>query len=1012
MKRPDPHLDDVVAQVLEQAHQRLREPRIPAATYRVQFNADFPFAAAAAIVPYLHELGISDLYASPWLRATPGSLHGYDVVDHHEVNPQLGGEEGLEELVQTLQQHGMGHLLDFVPNHMGIGPANAMWQDVLENGPSSHYARFFDIDWRPAKDELENKVLLPVLGDQYGAVLEAGDLKLEFDHGTFWVRYYEHLFPINPRQYSMVLRHRLHELEAILPPEDLRLEELLSICTACDNLPPRTETDPRKIAERRREKEVIKRRLDSLCESSAEVRQFVEENVREFNGTPGDPRSFDLLDRLLDAQAYRLAHWRVAGEEINYRRFFDINELAAIRMEDPAVFREAHAKVLEMLARGKIQGLRIDHPDGLFDPREYFRRLQEEYFVGVCRTIFEEMGEEELEFEQLEPALRMAWAREARGPAGPQQKPLYVVAEKILGHREVIPESWAVSGTTGYDFLNWLNGIFVDRSNQRAIEEIYARFTGLRLDFEELVYEKKKLIMSTSMASEVNMLAYQLNRISEMNRRSRDFTLNALRKALIEFVACFPIYRTYVGAAGADERDRRYIEQAIARAKRRAPVTNVSIFDFLRDVLLVRYGAHLGEEERRLHLGFAMKLQQFTGPVMAKGMEDTAFYIYNRLISLNEVGGEPQVFGNSVAEFHARNSERLATAQGSLLATSTHDTKRGEDVRARIDVISELPEAWKNVLARLSKAARRHRVQVAEDRIAPDRNEEVLLYQTLIGAWPFGEMDERQMATFVDRIEAYMLKAAKEAKVSTSWINPDNTWDEALASFVRNVLRDPAFLAELLPFQRKVAEAGIYNSLAQVVLKIASPGVPDFYQGCETWNLSLVDPDNRRPVDFEKLAASLAELKERSERSPEERLELVRELWRERHDGRVKQYVTWRSLRLRRAQPELFLQGEYVPVECAGPRGANAVALSRRRGFSQVIAVCTRLVARLLEEAEGGQSPWEATWLLLPGGSGGVAWTDVFTGRIHRPVMHRGQPTLPLGPLFAELPVALLHPAP
>ncbi len=1011
MKRPDSQLEEVVAQILEQAKLRLREPRLPAATYRLQLNAEFPFEEAAKVVPYLHDLGISDLYASPWLRASPGSPHGYDVVAHDEINPELGGQEGLDRLVTALSEHGMGHLLDFVPNHMGIGPTNAMWQDVLENGPSSHYARFFDIDWRPAKDELENKVLLPVLGDQYGAVLEAGDLKLEFNQGTFWVRYYEHLFPINPRQYSMVLRHRLHELQEVLEEEDLRLEELLSICTACDNLPPRTETDPRKIAERRREKEVIKRRLDSLCESSPEIRAFVEQNVRDFNGRPGDPRSFDLLDRLLDAQAYRLAHWRVAGEEINYRRFFDINELAAIRMEDPQVFREAHAVVLEMLAHGKLHGLRIDHPDGLFEPREYFRRLQEEYFLGVCRNVLAEM-ETEFAFDQLEPSLRVAYTREARAPATPLYRPLFVVAEKILGHGEVLPESWAVAGTTGYDFLNWLNGIFVDRSNQRAIDDVYTKFTGLRFDFEELVYQKKKLIMSTSMASEVNMLAYQLNRISEMNRRSRDFTLNSLRAALIEFVACFPIYRTYVDGSGADDRDRRYIEQAIARAKRRAPVTNVSIFDFLRDILLVRHGAHLGEEERRLQLGFAMKMQQFTGPVMAKGMEDTTFYVYNRLVSLNEVGGEPVHFGNSVADFHARNSERLATARGSLLTTSTHDTKRGEDVRTRIDVLSELPEEWKALLGRLARAARKHRVQVAEDRVAPDRNEEILLYQTLIGAWPFEELEGDALATFIDRIEAYVLKAAKEAKVNTSWINPDATWDEALATFVRSVLRDPAFRAELLPFQRRVAEAGIYNSLAQVVLKMASPGAADVYQGCESWNFSLVDPDNRRPVDFAGLAQSLRMLRDRSERSAEERLDLVRELWASRHDGRIKQYVTWRSLRLRRSQSDLFLHGEYVPVECAGPRGGNAVALSRRRGFSQVIAVSTRLVARMLDEAVAGQKPFDGTYLLLPSGSGGVAWTDVFTGSIHRPVMHRGQPTLPLASLLAELPVALLHPAP
>lgn len=1009
VKRPDPELDELVGEIFAEASRRLAEPRIPAATYRLQLHAGFPFSQAREVIPYLRELGVTDLYAAPWLRATPGSPHGYDVVDHKDINPELGGEEGLFALAETLREHGMGQLLDYVPNHMGIGPENTLWQDVLENGPSSIYARFFDIDWKPVKDELENKVLLPVLGDQYGAVLEAGDLKVAYSQGTFTVSYYEHVFPINPRQYPLILRHELHRLEERLAPEDLQLEELLSICTACQNLPQRTETDPQRITERRREKEVIKRRLDSLCESSALVREFIESNVRTFNGVPGEPRSFDLLDQLLDAQAYRLAHWRVAGEEINYRRFFDINELAAIRMEDPAVFREAHARILELLRRGVIQGLRIDHPDGLFDPREYFRRLQEEFFLCTCRSILEEKGIDR-PFEELEPSLRLDWTSETRKP-DTQDRPLYVVAEKILGHGEKLPQSWAVHGTTGYDFLNHLNGVFVDRSNQRAIEDIYSRFTGLKLDFQELLYQKKKLIMSTSMASEVNMLAYQLNRISEMNRRSRDFTLGSLRSAIIEYVASFPVYRTYVDGSGADERDRFYVEQAIARARRRSPVTNVSIFDFLRDILLVRHGIHLGAEERRLQLGFAMKLQQFTGPVTAKGMEDTTFYVYNRLISLNEVGGEPQTFGNSVADFHLRNAERLATARGSILTTSTHDTKRGEDVRVRIDVLSELTDEWKALLPRLSRIARKHRLPVGDERTAPDRNEEIFLYQTLIGAWPFGEMSPEEKGDFIQRIEAYVLKAAKEAKVNTSWINPDTVWDEALAAFVKRILTDDSFLAELLPLQRRIARVGIYNSLAQVVLKVVSPGVPDVYQGSEVWNFSLVDPDNRRPVDFEALALSLEEMKEMESSPPAERREWIHSLWADRESGRIKQYITWKSLQLRRAQPDLFLRGEYVPLDCAGPRGTHTVSLSRRRGFSQAIAVVPRLLAKILDEEEGAQTPWEGTYLILPSGSGRTAWTDVFTGRVHDPVVHRGQQTLPLSALFSELPVALLHPA-
>ncbi len=1007
MNHPDSDLHRVAARIFEQAAKRLRRQRIPSSVYRIQLSEELPFDRAAAIVPYLHELGVCDLYTSPYLRAAPGSPHGYDVMAHDEISDELGGLPGLERMAVALHQREMGHLVDFVPNHMGIGEENALWQDVLENGPSSIFASFFDIVWKPVKDELENRVLLPVLGDQYGAVLEAGDLSLELSQGTFRVAYYDHRFPINPRHYPMILRHRLEALEAALPPDDVVLEDLLSICTACDNLPPRTETDPEKVAERRREKEVIKRRLDSLCESSPLLLSFIDENVRVFNGTRGDPHSFDLLDDLLDQQAYRLAHWRVAGEEINYRRFFDINDLAAIRMEDPRVFGETHRLILGLAASGLAQGLRVDHPDGLFDPKDYFRMVQEEYFVGVCRSC---TAQGERPFDEVEPLLRERYRREAHGGPDPINRPLYVVAEKILGLGEQLPEDWAIDGTTGYEFLNALNGLFVERENQRAIDDIFVRFSGLRLRLDELVYQKKKLIMSTSMASEVNMLAYQLNRVSEMNRRSRDFTLNSLRSALVEYVACFPVYRTYVTAEGVDERDRRYIEQAIARAKRRSPVLNVSIFDFLRNVILVRHGAQLGDEERQRRLDFAMKLQQLTGPVMAKGLEDTCFYIYNRLVSLNEVGGEPRKFGISVAEFHAQNADRLETARGSLLATTTHDTKRSEDVRARIDVLSELPGEWKSVLSRLSKLARRHRIEIAEDRKAPDRGEEYLLYQTLIGAWPFGDPGDLVPDGFTRRIESYLLKAAKEAKINTSWINPDAAWDEALGSFVRKILEDDAFLRELLPFQRRVARVGIYNSLAQLLLKLSSPGVPDLFQGCERWCFSLVDPDNRGPVDFDSLAASLAALREGLEADGP--LQLSRQLWQRREDGRIKQYVLWRALRLRRSQPKLLLEGDYIPVECAGPRGAHAVALCRRRGVQQLIAAAPRLVARLLDEEDEGAEPWAGTYLLLPAGSGRASWTSVLTGEVHRPVLVRGSPTLPLSDLFRELPVALLQPGP
>lgn len=988
MERPLTELADaIVAEVAR----RLANRRPPRATYRLQFHPRFGLRDAARLVPYLAALGVSHLYASPFFRAKSDSTHGYDVVDHAEIDPRLGGEAGLEELVRSLREHGMGLILDFVPNHMGIGSENAYWQDVLENGPSSVHARFFDIVWEPLKDELKNKVLLPILGDQYGAVLEAGELQLDFADGGFWVRYYEHRFPINPRHYPMILEHRIEALQEDGDEAALDLEELLSICTACHNLPPRTETDPERIQERRREKEVIKRRLEKLCEESPRIREHVERNLHTFNGIPGEPRSFDLLDALLDAQAYRLAHWQVAGEEINYRRFFDINDLAAIRMEDPQVFEKTHAKTLELLARGWVDGLRIDHPDGLFDPEGYFARLQREHFLDLARAECERLAPS-VPFEAVAPLLRAAWTSDER-----IQRPIYIVAEKILVGNESIPQRWAIDGTSGYDFLCRVTGIFVDPRGRKPLDDFYVRFTGVRQNVGELLYEKKKLIINTSMASEVNILAYRLNRISERNRRSRDFTLNALRSALIEYIACFPVYRTYITPSRIDDADRNTVELAIARAKRRSPVTNVTIFDFLRDILLLRPVGDASAEERKEQIDFAMKVQQLTGPVMAKGLEDTTFYVYNRLLALNEVGCDPSAFGISLEEFHASN---LARRRGSLLATSTHDTKRSEDARARLLVLSEIPDAWKELVLRLSRIARKHRVAISEDRVAPDRNEEYFLYQSLLAAWPLEEMDEIRREEFAARMEAYAVKAAKEAKVNTSWVNPDTAWDEALTTFVRRIVHDDEFLAAFSPFFAWVSEAGIRNSLAQALLKFVSPGVPDIYQGCERFNFSLVDPDNRRPVDFEALAASLRWMQEHAA----DRTTLCTELWAHRRDGRIKQYLTARALELRRREEDLFARGEYLPLEFAGPRREHAIGVCRRLGPRSVIAVVPRFIARLLDEAD----PWKDTHLLLPRGTGGAPWRDWLTGASFRPQPLREHHGLALSSLFATLPVALL----
>jgi (1->4)-alpha-D-glucan 1-alpha-D-glucosylmutase len=993
-------MDELLAAVRDALARGEWVSRRPASTYRLQLHAGFGLDAAAAIVPYLHDLGVTDLYLSPILASVPGSTHGYDVVDHGRIDPELGGEEAYDRLAAACAERGMGILLDFVPNHMGIGRWNAWWMDVLENGPSSVYAPYFDVDWEPVKSELRHRVLVPVLGDQFGVVLERGELKLERAAGRLVIRYFDHCFPVAPRSVPIVLRHRLDELKAELGATDPHVQELESICTALEKLAPRTETSPEAVAERAREKEVAKRRLAALAEASPRVRDFLGENVRLVNGRPGDPRSFDLLARLLEGQAYRLAFWRVAGEEINYRRFFDVNGLAAIRMEDPRVFQAAHALVLRLLAAGKATGLRIDHPDGLYAPGAYFRRLQASWILERARALAEARGAPLAADD--EDRLRDRVFRELEAGTLPA-RPLYVVVEKILVASERMPEGWDVDGTTGYEFLAAVNGLFVEREHARAFDAIYARFTGKREDFREVISEKKRLVLSSSMASEVNVLAHRLNRISETNRRTRDFTLNQLTRALVEYVSLFPVYRTYVTRRGEiDERDRAYVESTIARARRRHPTVDPSVYDFLRDVLLLRFPDGLSEDERQAWLEFTLKLQQVTGPVTAKAVEDTAFYTYTRLASLNEVGGEPRRFGATREEVHTLLQERIGRWPGSLSTTSTHDTKRSEDVRVRIDAVSEVPEEWRATVLRWSRTNRAH---LARDNgsTAPDRTDELLLYQTLVGAWPDGgPAGDAARKDFLSRIQSYMEKATREAKVHTSWTAPNEQYESGVRGFVERILASPAFVEDLSAFAARAARAGRLSSLAQVAAKCAAPGVPDVYQGCELWDLSLVDPDNRRTVDFDRRRALLAEISEAVERGPEARAAFARDVSRPEAlpDGRAKLLLLREGLRLRRAERELLQSGEYWPLGAEGPHARNVFAFARVRERGVVLAIVPRLVMRLLD-AGGGRIPWGGE-IALPHGLP-RRYRDVVTGE-----RHEGD-RLPLATLFGTFPVALLR---
>lgn len=1008
---------------------RLRA-RIPRVTYRLQLNREFGFGDALAIVDYLDALGISDVYLSPCFKARPDSLHGYDVIDHTQFNPTIGTRADFDRLTDALRARGMGLLLDTVPNHMGIGSGgNPWWSDVLENGPGSLYADHFDIDWKPLKAELENKVLLPVLGDHYGRVLERGELSLHYDEGAFAVRYYEMKLPLNPRTYRAALEPTLPELVEALGEVHDTVLELQSILTGLDHLPSGPETRRVKVIERHREKEMLKRRLHTLVSGSPLLLGALERSLALLNGRPGEPRSFDGLHRLLEAQAYRLSYFRVAAEEINYRRFFDVNDLAALRMENPVVFAGSHRLLLELVGEGRVTGLRIDHPDGLWNPAAYLHSLQRGVFAEHCWRVFLRLREREAddveradqeEFHRLLPSLLARWERDAE--ADPERaRPLYVVVEKILGVGERLPDDWATHGTTGYEFGVLACGLLVDPAGERPLTALYQRLVDQRTSFPSLAHDKKQLVLRTALASELSVLGHALNRISERNRHYRDFTLGALTHALGEAIAWFPVYRTYV--AEQDEtvslRDRQAIERAIRMARRGSPVTDPSVYGFVKAALLLELPG--SPEEKARVREFVMKFQQLTGPVMAKGLEDTAFYVYNRLVALNEVGGDPDRFAVSLAEFHRANEERQRHFPHAMLATSTHDSKRSEDVRARIAVLSEVPERWAAAVEELRAATLPLRTEL-EGEWAPDANDEYLFYQTVVGSLPFGigrhaRLDDEALAAYADRVVAYMHKAIKEAKLHTSWINPDLDYEAAVERFVRGALQPGGRFLDVLvgpsdaqggeaevsaPIGRLAAYHGMWGSLSQLLIKLTAPGVPDVYQGNELWQLRLVDPDNRQPVDLNRRRELLAALDAAPDRQA-----LAAELVAHAEDGRVKLHVTRTALALRRELPALFAAGDYRAVGAEGAFAEHVVAFARLHGHEEVVTVAPRWSARLATRHPGDalRPPTGALWgdtrLPLPPGR----YRERCTGRWL--IVDGGH--LPLARLLDAFPVALLH---
>ena len=925
--------------------------RIPTVTYRIQFNSAFGFEAAKKITPYLAELGISDLYASPIFKAKAGSTHGYDVVDPNQINPELGSEEDFEALVHETKHYDLGWLQDIVPNHMAYDSQNLLLMDVLENGSNSDSFDYFDIDWNHPYESIRGRVLAPLLGNYYGDCLENGEIQLKYDQNGLSINYYSLVLPVKIESYVKFITYNLGKLTRSLGRNHPDFIKVMGILYLLKN----TDEEP-KGKERYDQIAFVKGLLWELYTQNSEAKEFIDSNVEFFNGEPGKPESFNRLDTLLAEQFYRLSFWKVGAEEINYRRFFTVNELISVKVEEIKVFNKTHTLISQLVDAEKFTGLRIDHIDGLYDPTEYLKRLREK--VGD----------------------------------------VYITVEKILEHKEDLPEYWEIQGTSGYDFLNYVNGIFCQGENEQKLSEIYQRLTGFDTPYEQLFRDKKRLIIDKNLAGDVDNLAQILKRVSGYSRAGNDFTQHGLQRALTEVLTFFPVYRTYINQEGLREADRLYIKEVIAISKERVPLL-LKELNYIEKVLLLEEDESLTPEQRAEQRHFVMRLQQLTGPLMAKGIEDTLLYVYNRLLSLNEVGGNPSQFGITVAEFHEFNQKQQSSWLHKMNATATHDTKRGEDVRVRINVISEIPEEWEKQVKVWSEI-NANKKQKSGKRIIPDRNDEYFFYQMLVGAFPF---EENEYSEFVERMKEYVVKAVREAKAHTAWLRPDSDYEEGFVAFVESVLqqtKNNQFLQKFRPFQQRVAEYGIYNSLSQTLLKMATPGVPDFYQGSELWDLSLVDPDNRRPVDFEKRTAFLKEIKAKAQMDI---LSLVSELLSTKADGRMKLFLISKVLEARKQNLAIFQTGDYLPLEVTGKFKDQIVAFARSDGNNVAVTIAPRLLTSLVEP---GKTPigevWEDTRLQLPAGMPSQ-WQDAIASQ-----SLKTDGTLLMGDALKHFPVALL----
>jgi (1->4)-alpha-D-glucan 1-alpha-D-glucosylmutase len=867
----------------------------------LQLQAAAGFDQAAGIVEYLRDLGVSHVYCSPWLQAAPGSTHGYDVVDYQRVNEELGGEPGRQRLLAKTREYGLGQVLDIVPNHMAIaGTRNAWWWDTLENGTSSRYAPYFDIEWNAPEERLRNKILLPILEDHSGRVIEAGHLSVERSDGNFLFRFHDQTFPVAPESMAGILR----DCAAHCANGELGF---LADSLARLSLPPNPDWDG--LVAHHRDKEAIRALLARLCSESPDVAGEIDAALQAVNGDA------DQLDALLLRQNYRLSRWHAAARDLGYRRFFDVNSLVGIKIEDPRVFADTHQLILKWLRCGQLDGVRVDHPDGLSDPEQYFQRLRS--------------------------AAPSAW----------------IVAEKILQPGERIPESWGIAGTTGYEFLNLANGLFVDPRGEAPLNEFYRSFTGETVDFNAAMLAKKALVLRDILGSDVNRLTALLVQICEEHRDYRDYTRHELHEAIREVITHFPVYRTYAraGAGVISEADAAIISQAVEAARANRPDLEQRLFEFLANILMLRMQGPVECE-------FVMRFQQVTAAAMAKGVEDTAYYSYLRLVSLNEVGGNPAGFGVPVDEFHKWCVDTQARFPHTLLATSTHDTKRSEDVRTRIGLISEIPAQWAEAASRWSAANAHYRTGDL-----PDRKTEYLLYQTMVGAWPIS----------LDRLSAYMRKAVREAKEQTSWLEPNTAFEAALDTFIRALIEDREFVADLEGFIAPLVTPARWSSIALNLLKLTAPGIPDIYQGMELWQLTLVDPDNRQLIDYDLRRRLLGEL---DRLSPEEILARA-------DDGLPKLWTIRQSLRARNEHPEEFAAGGYRALWPSGPKAANVVAFQRGSG---VIVAVPRLLMTI--------DAWDETTLDLPEGR----WKNRFTGDTAEGGKHE------IGALLKRFPVLLM----